>query len=116
MLTSSRKPVSLLFLYFLTLFLVSRITEELSRLDGREIKEEEYLLKLEAYIRESLARLNYIKKQRRYLYKKGIKIVNEGAEEDIRKIAAVAAAAEAAAAEAAIRVSDPPGPSSPSID
>ena len=104
MLTSSRRPASFLFLYFLILFLVSRITEELSRLDGREIKEEEYLLKLEARICKSLARLNRIKKQRRYLYEKGIKIVNEGAEENIRKIAAEAAEAaaiEAAAAEAA---------------
>ena len=51
---SSRKSASSLFLYFLILFLVSRITEELSCLDSREIEEEERLLKLESRFRESL--------------------------------------------------------------
>ena len=104
------------FLYFLILFLVSRITEELSRLDGREIEEEEHLLELEARIRESLARLNRIKKQRRHLHEKGVKMVNEGAEEDIRETAAEAAAAEAAATEAAAQSPGPSGPSPSSVD
>ena len=125
---SSRRPI--LFLSSRPsnfLFPVSRITEELSRLDGREIEEEERLLELEsrfresllesqARIRESLARLARIKRQRRFLYEKGIKLVNERAEEDIRETAIEAAATEAAAAEAAVRVPNPPGPASPSSD
>ena len=56
--------------------------------------------------------MNRIKKQRRFLYEKGVKIVNEGAEEDIRETAAEAAAT----VEAAARVPNPPGPISPNIN
>lgn len=74
---------------------MSRITDELSRLDGREMEEEERLLArqkefaelmagAQARISESLARLVRLKKQKRFLHEKGVKLVNEGLEEEER--------------------------------
>ncbi|KUI63583.1 hypothetical protein VM1G_10407 [Cytospora mali] len=90
---ASRVPVSSL----------SRITDEMSRLDGRELEEEERLIEIQARLNESLSRLSRLKKQKRFLQEKGVKLVNEGLAEEERSrtaevVQAVVSAESAAAA------------------
>jgi predicted anti-sigma-YlaC factor YlaD len=92
---------------------VSRITDELSRLDGRELEEEERLqerqrelAEVQARLSESLARLSRLKKQKRFLQEKGVKLVNEGLAEEER-IRTSEVVQEVVSAESAVSAVDP---------
>ncbi|PNH32595.1 hypothetical protein BJF96_g4158 [Verticillium dahliae] len=57
---------------------LSRITQELGKLDKKELDEEARLEELQSQVAEALSRLKRLRTQKRSLHERGVKMVNQG--------------------------------------
>ncbi|KAM9873269.1 hypothetical protein VDGL01_12653 [Verticillium dahliae] len=57
---------------------LSRITQELGKLDKKELDEEARLEELQSQVAEALSRLKRLRTQKRSLHERGVRMVNQG--------------------------------------
>ncbi|CRK39963.1 hypothetical protein BN1708_008067 [Verticillium longisporum] len=62
---------------------LSRITQELGKLDKKELDEEARLEELQSQVAEALSRLKRLRTQKRSLHERGVKMVNQGLHRDL---------------------------------